>query len=137
MIGIFVYTSTSLANLTDISFSFRPSIHQRVALLDHLRVRVALLDHLRVLRVLRVALLDHQKVARAQALLAAYYHTLPLLDHQRVQRVALLDHQRVALLDHQKVARAQALLAAYYEKCGEVGVRYEIDEFPDAAEMTV
>lgn len=93
MIGIFVYTSTSLANLTDISFSFRPSIHQRVALLDHLRVRVALLDHLRVLR--------------------------------------------VALLDHQKVARAQALLAAYYEKCGEVGVRYEIDEFPDAAEMTV
>ena len=83
MIGIFVYTSTSLANLTDISFSFRPSIHQRVALLDHLRVL------------------------------------------------------RVALLDHQKVARAQALLAAYYEKCGEVGVRYEIDEFPDAAEMTV
>ena len=64
---------------------------------------------------------------------------MALLDHLRV-RVALLDHLRVlrvALLDHQKVARAQALLAAYYEKCGEVGVRYEIDEFPDAAEMTV
>ena len=119
--------------------------HQRVALLDH--QRVALLDHL------RVALLDHQRVPpvrpRAQALLAAYYyHTLPLLDHQRA--ALLLDHQRVALLDHQRVPpvhqkavvppvrqRAQALLAAYYEKCGEAGLRYEIDEFPDAAEMTV
>ena len=110
-----------------------------MALLDH--QRVALLDHQ------KVALLDHQKVAegpvrpRAQALLAAYYYrTLPLLDHQRA--ALLLDHQRVALLDHQRVPpvhqkavvtpvrqRAQALLAAYYEKCGEVGVRYEIDEF--------